>query len=152
MTNEELKSIVNGLTQGLEFPENKQFLEVVVPAGALHSFAKQLKETKETAFDYLISLTGVDYDTNMGITYHLESTTFHHCLVMKVFTNDRENPEVDSVFDIWTTAEFQEREAFDLLGIKFTHHPDLRRIFLDDNWVGYPLRKDYKDDEKLIER
>ena len=152
MTNEELKSVISGWAEGLEFPENKQFLEVVVPAASLHTFAKQLKETKETAFDYLFCLSGVDYEKTFAVVYHLESKTHNHKMVLKVHTEDRENPTFDSLWDVWRTAEFQEREVFDMFGIKFNNHPDLRRLFLDDDWVGYPLRKDYKDEEKFIER
>jgi NADH:ubiquinone oxidoreductase subunit C len=64
----------------------------------------------------------------------------------------RVNPNFDTVCGLWRTAEWHEREIFDLLGIKFNNHPDLRRLFLDDEWVGYPLRKDYKDDINIIER
>jgi NADH-quinone oxidoreductase subunit C len=71
--------------------------------------------------------------------------------VLKVRTADRENAEVDSVNDIWATAEFHEREVFDLLGVRFNNHPDLRRLFLDDEW-GFPLRKDYRDEINIIER
>ena len=68
---------------------------------------------------------------------------------MKVKTPDRENPEFQSVTDIWKTADLHEREVYDLLGIKFTGHPDLRRLFLDSSW-GYPLRKDYVDDINIV--
>ena len=70
-------------------------------------------------------------------------------VVLKVKTSDRENPEFHSVTEIWRTAEFHEREVYDLLGIKFTGHPDLRRLFLDSSW-GFPLRKDYVDDINIV--
>jgi NADH/F420H2 dehydrogenase subunit C len=152
MTIEELKSTINSWESGLEFPENKQFLEVVVPAGKLHAICKKLKDTKETAFDYLFMLTGIDSGDCFTVVYHIESTSLKHKIAIKAKTASRENTDIDTVCDIWRTAEFQEREAYDLLGINFKNHPDLRRLFLDDNWVGYPLRKDYKDDEKLIVR
>ncbi|MEI6853121.1 MAG: NADH-quinone oxidoreductase subunit C, partial [Bacteroidota bacterium] len=76
----------------------------------------------------------------------------HHSLVLKVRTADRDNPTFDTVSDIWQTAEYHEREIFDLFGIKFNNHPDLRRIFLDEKWEGFPLRKDYKDEINIIER
>lgn len=69
---------------------------------------------------------------------------------MKAKLENRENPEIESLSGIWKTADFHEREVFDLFGINFLHHPDLRRIFMDDNWKGFPLRKDYMD-ENMIE-
>jgi len=78
--------------------------------------------------------------------YHLTSSEFGHCAMLRTILADKVNPEVVTVSDVWMAAEFYEREVFDLFGIKFTNHPDLRRIFLDDDWVGYPLRKDYKDE------
>jgi len=71
--------------------------------------------------------------------------------VIKTRTGDRTNPEIDSVTDLWETADFNEREAYDLLGIKFKNHPDLRRLFLDRSW-GFPLRKDYVDDINIVTR
>ena len=85
------------------------------------------------------------------VVYHLESTKQGHTIVLKVKTEDRQNPVFDTVCDIWRTAEFHEREIFDLLGIRFNNHPDLRRLFLDENWVGYPLRKDYQDEVNIVE-
>ena len=79
----------------------------------------QLKYNSETSFDYLFCLTGIDYEKTLGIIYHLESTAHRHQLVVKVQTEDRENPTFDSVWDIWRTAEFHEREVFDFFGIKF---------------------------------
>jgi len=142
MTNQELKDNIQKIEPTATIEEGKQYLNVTVSPEKWHSFASQLKESKELAFDYLFNLTGVDYGDNLGVVYHLESTTHHHVVVVKVATN-RENPEIPTICDIWRTAEFHEREAFDFFGIKFTNHPDLRRIFLDEDWKGFPLRKDY---------
>jgi NADH:ubiquinone oxidoreductase subunit C len=79
------------------------------------------------------------------VVYHLTSTTLHHTVVLRVVLADKANPSVATVSDLWAGAEYFEREAYDLLGIRFENHPDLRRLFLEDDWVGYPLRKDYKD-------
>ena len=152
MTNDQLKEKINGWISGLEFPENKQYLEIVVPAESLLKLSRLLRETPETLFDYLFCLSGVDYGKQLGVVYHLESTTHNHALVLKVKTDDRVNPNFDTVCGLWRTAEWHEREVFDLLGIKFNNPPDMRRLFLDDEWVGYPLRKDYKDDINIIER
>ena len=149
MDNKQLEEFIKTLDQDLDIKEGKQYLEITLPAEKLHSFATLLKENEKTRFDYLFCLTGVDYGQDLGIVYHLRSTAFSHCIVLKVRTADRENPHFDSVTDIWKTAEYHEREVFDLLGISFTGHPDLRRLFLDSSW-GYPLRKDYVDDINIV--
>lgn len=131
--------------------ENTQYPEVTVPRNQMHSLAVKLKEDNDTCFDYLINLTGVDWPDKLSVVYHLTSSVHKHMLVLKVCTDDRENPAIDTVSDIWRTAEFHEREAYDLLGIRFNNHPDLRRLFLEDDWKGYPLRKDYVDDINMIE-
>ena len=135
----------------LELSDNKQFTEITIPVTKLHSFADKLKNDSSLAFDYVFCLTGVDHLTHLSVVYHMESTKHNHQLVVKVNIKDRENAIVDSVSDIWITAEYHEREVYDLLGIKFNNHPDLRRLFLEDGW-GFPLRKDYKDDINIIER
>src|ERR1039457_4911129 len=113
-------------------------------------------------FDNLMNLSGVD-DANgkstitdgiptidggtLSVYYHLESTKFRHKVVLRV-SNARENPEVASVALVWRSADWHEREAFDLLGINFLNHPDLRRILMPYDWeAGYPLRKDYANPE-----
>ena len=112
----------------------------------------QLKSNTETQFDYLFCLSGVDWGEKLGVVYHLESTTLRHMLVVKVEAEDREQPYLDSVYDIWATAEFHEREVFDFFGIKFNNHPNLKRLFLTEEWIGYPLRKDYEDETNMIIR
>ena len=102
--------------------------------------------------DYLFCLTGIDTQGKLGVLYHLESTELKHCFVIRVLLDDRINPTIDTVSDLWKTAEYHEREVFDLFGIRFANHPDLRRIFLDDDFAGYPMRKDYSDEINLIER
>jgi NADH:ubiquinone oxidoreductase subunit C len=83
------------------------------------------------------------------MVYHLTSTVHRHTLVIKAKL-DHECPVIRSVADIWRTAEFHEREAFDLMGVEFTGHPDLRRLFMTDDWRGWPLRKDYDDPVNMI--
>lgn len=152
MNNEELKQKINTLTDKAEFSEEgSEFLNVTIPPEALHSLATSLRYDADLKFDFLFCLSGVDWVTHLMTVYHLTSTEFKHTLVLKVKIPDRENPEVDTVCDIWRTAEFHEREVYDLFGIKFTNHPDLRRILLDDDWSGYPLRKDYVDEINIVE-
>jgi NADH-quinone oxidoreductase subunit C len=149
MDKQKLGEFILSLANDAEIKEGKQFLEVTVPPASLHQLAKQLREKEETQLDFLFCLSGVDYGTDLGVVYHLRSTKLEHAVVLKIRTSDRENPIVDSVSDIWQTAEFHEREVFDLVGIKFSNHPDLRRLFLDSSW-GFPLRKDYTDDVNIV--
>jgi NADH/F420H2 dehydrogenase subunit C len=135
----------------LEFTEEEsQFLNIIVQPKELHSLMSQLKSNEETNFDYLFCLSGVDWGEELGVVYHLESTIHRHIIVVKVKTDDRENPNLDSVCDIWYTAEFNEREVFDFFGIKFNNHPNLKRLFLTEDWEGFPLRKDYVDEINMV--
>jgi NADH:ubiquinone oxidoreductase subunit C len=145
----QLGEFIKSINQDLEIREGKQYVEVTVPPSKLYSLAKELRDRKEAQFDFLYCLSGVDYGQDLGVVYHLRSTIFDHVIVIKTRTSDREHPQLDSVSDIWKTADFHEREAFDLLGIRFINHPDLRRLFLDNSW-GYPLRKDYVDDINIV--
>ncbi len=146
-----LKARILGLVPDAEFQENKQFLTFIIPAEKMHFLAHKLKYETDLAFDYLFCVSGVDMVKFLEVVYHLESTSHKHQLVLKVRTTDRENGSVDTVCDIWRTAEFHEREIYDLLGIKFSNHPDLRRIFLEEDWKGHPLRKDYVDEVNIVE-
>ena len=135
----------------LEFSEEaSQFLNITVQPKQFYALMSQLKTNEETCFDYLFCLSGVDWGEELGIVYHLESTIHRHSMVVKVKTADRENPNIDSVYDIWATAEFHEREVFDFFGIKFNNHPNLKRLFLTEDWEGFPLRKDYVDEANMV--
>jgi NADH/F420H2 dehydrogenase subunit C len=151
MTNEALQQLIATWIPELEFTEaESQFLNIEVPAQHLHALMSQLKSNPETQFDYLFCLSGVDWGEKLGVVYHLESTTHRHIVVVKVATENREEPVFDSVYDIWATAEFHEREVFDFFGIRFNNHPNLKRLFLTEDWIGYPLRKDYEDETNMI--
>ena len=130
--------------------EGSQFLNITVQPEELHSLMTQLKENTETNFNYLFCLSGVDWGKELGIVYHLESTTHRHSIVVKVKTEDRENPNFDTVSDIWATADFHEREVFDFFGVKFNNHPNLKYLFLTEDWEGFPLRKDYVDEINMV--
>ena len=105
---------------------------------------------KGYGFDTLFSVSGIDAGENFVVAYHLYSSNFKSNLVLKVWL-DKNNPEVDSLSSIYSAANWHERETFDLLGIKFRNHPDLKRILLPDDWVGHPLRKDYvMNDSRLV--
>jgi NADH:ubiquinone oxidoreductase subunit C len=151
MTNNELQTLISSWNSELEFSEaESQFLNITVKPENLHQLGLLLKSNKETSFDFLFCVTGMDWGTDLGVVYHLESTTHRHQLVVKVKTSDRENPTFDSVCDIWYTAEFHEMEVFDFFGIKFNNHPNLKRLFMPKDWVGYPLRKDYVDEVNMV--
>jgi NADH/F420H2 dehydrogenase subunit C len=151
MTNEALQNLISSWIPELEFTEEgSQFLTITVQPEQLHQLMTQLKESSETSFDYLFCLTGMDWGKELGVIYHLESTTQRHNIVVKVKTDDRENPTLDTVSNIWHTADFHEREVFDFFGIKFNNHPNMTRLFLTDEWEGYPLRKDYVDEINMV--
>ena len=118
--------------------------------GELYSVAKQLKEGNETQFDFLSCETAVDKSTHFEVVYYLTSSKFRHSLILKVILENREAPEIESIVSLWKAAELYECEIFDLFGIKFLNHPTLRRIFLGDDWKGFPLRKDYVQDDNDI--
>ena len=151
MTNEELKIKIIEIIPEAEFNEENQFLEATIPSSKIKSLAVELKNNSDLSFDFLFCLTGVDWVDHMMVVYHFKSTTFNHQIAVKAKIENRENSEIDTVCDIWRTAEFHEREAYDLFGIIFKDHPDLRRLFLDDDWVGWPMRKDYEDSVNMID-
>ena len=151
MSNEELKNRILAICPETVVTEGRQYLNARVPREKLHEVALQLRDSKDLAFDYLFCLTGADFPEFMTVIYHLESTTLGHKMVLRVDTDGREKPQVDTVCDIWPTAEFHEREVYDLLGVRFANHPDLRRLLLWEGW-GYPLRKDYVDEVRIVDR
>ena len=151
MDNEALKTLISDWEPSTEFNEEEaQFLNATITPGKLLELADKLRNNEATFFDYMFSLTCVDYPDHMIMVYHLRSTTQKHEMVLKVKIDDRENAEVETLCHIWRTAEYHEREVFDLFGVKFTNHPDMRRILLDDDWEGYPLRKDYVDPINIV--
>ncbi len=114
-----------------------------VPRESLLQVAKLLRQDPALAFDSLMCLSGVDRPEHLEAVYHLFSFTHRYRVTLKVRC-PKDDPQIPSVSQIWPTANWHEREAYDLLGIKFTGHPDLRRILLPDDWEGHPLRKDYQ--------
>jgi len=111
--------------------------------------AAYLKMNKNTQFNVVISVSGVDKPDFFEVVYHLFSTVFSKKLILKAFL-DKNNPEIDSLCEIYPAANWHERETYDLFGIKFMNHPNLERILLPNDWKGHPLRKDYvNDDERL---
>jgi NADH-quinone oxidoreductase subunit C len=115
---------------------------VVIHPESLLQVGQFLKITPGLEFDYLNCITGVDYLDYFEIVYYLSSIQHNHSLVLKVRCS-RENPQVPSVVSLWRGADFQEREIYDLLGVTFVGHPNLKRIFMWEGFQGYPLRRDY---------
>lgn len=148
MTNEEIKQYITEILPATVFDETGEWLNVAVPEQSFKPFAQSLRHSR-FEFDYLFCLTCVDWKTHLTMVYHLSSTNYRHSIVIKVQL-DRNNPEIDTVSDIWRTAEFHEREVFELFGVKFRQHPDLRKLILTDDFEGYPLRKDFQDPVNMI--
>ncbi len=116
---------------------------LLVKAESLLPVATYLKTTAELDFDYLTAVTAVDYYDYFEVVYQLTSLQHNHSLVVKTRCYDRENPTLPSVVGLWRGADFQEREIYDLMGISFDGHPNLKRIVLWEGFEGHPLRKDY---------
>lgn len=149
MTNEELKTRLAELNPSFVFEEGGEWLNFSIKAKDWLDVANELHDHPELNFDYLFCLTCVDWKTHLTMVYHLTSTVHRHTVVIKSKL-DRVKPQIESVAHIWRTAEFHEREVFDLFGVDFLHHPDLRRLLLTDDWIGFPLRKDYDDPVNMI--
>ena len=149
MTNEELKNKLSSLQPAATWDEGGQWLTLNIDPAQWKSLATSLRKDDSLAFDFLFCITCVDWKTHLTMVYHLTSTVFRHTLVVKAKL-DREKPEMETVCDIWRTAEFHEREQYEMFGVNFLHHPDLRRLILTDDFNGYPLRKDFEDPVNMI--
>ncbi|MDR3715697.1 MAG: NADH-quinone oxidoreductase subunit C [Puia sp.] len=132
-----------------QWEEGPEWTTLLVEPASWPEAAKLLRFTPGLDFDFLFCLTCIDWKTHFTMVYHFRSTLHGHELVVKSKL-DHNQPAIETVSRIWRTAEFHEREAYDLFGVNFLHHPDLRRLFLTDEWVGYPLRKDYEDPVNMI--
>ena len=115
----------------------------VVPLASFRKLAEALRHDPEDAMDFMRDIVGMDWGETLGALYYLESTTSNRRITLRTETDNRENPVIPSVCDLWATAQIKEREAHDFFGFIFTGNPDLRRLFLREDWVGYPFRKDY---------
>lgn len=149
MLNEDLKLKLTAVLPMVSFEEGGEWLNTIVPPEELKAFVLKLRSDPDLAMDYLFCLTCVDWKTHFTMVYHFSSTRYRHNIVVKAKI-DRTNPEIETVSDIWRTAEMLEREVYDLFGVKFLHHPDLRRLIMPDDWQGWPLRKDFEDPVNMV--
>ncbi len=116
---------------------------LVIKSDSLLAIAAFLKETPGLDFNYLSGVTAVDYGDYFELVYHLTSIPHNHSLILKTRCYGRDKPAVASVVSLWKGADFQEREIYDLMGISFEGHPNMKRIVLWEGFQGHPLRKDY---------
>ena len=150
MTKEELKIKLTELLPAVTFEEGGEWLNMKLTAGEFLAAIELLRNDPALKFDYLFCLTCVDWKTHLTMVYHLTSTEHRQPLVLKVQL-DRTKPEIESVSLIWRTAEFNEREVYEMFGVNFLNHPDLRLLILPDGWEGKnPMRKDFEDAVNMI--
>ena len=146
--------LVDHIKKQLEEKQPDSFERLFVFRGSLVGYVKKdnlidlccyLRDDDNLKFNYLSMITAVDYlsknQKRFEVVYSLFSITYHHRMMLKICVDEDE--EIPSLTALWDTADWQEREVFDMFGIKFSGHPDLTRILLDDDWVGYPQRKDF---------
>ena len=150
MTNEELKIKITSLLPSAAFEEGAEWLNINIEPKDWLLLAQQLRKDSSLNFDYLFCLTCIDWKTHLTMVYHLTSTTYRHTIVIKSKL-DRNKPEIETVSHIWKTAEFHEREVYEMFGVNFLNQPDLRLLILPDGWEGKnPLRKDFEDPVNMI--
>lgn len=138
------------LLPSASFEEGTEWLQIGVLPGDWFSFARQLHNDVTLFFDYLFCLTCIDWISHLGIVYHLTSTKYRHNIVVKIIL-DRKEPEIETVSNIWRTAELHEREVYEMFGVNFKGHPDLRLLILPNGWEGKnPMRKDFEDPVNMI--
>jgi NADH:ubiquinone oxidoreductase subunit C len=150
MQNDELKTKITELLASATFDEGGEWLNIVIDPKDWLPFAHHLRNNETLHFDYLFCLTCVDWKTHLTMVYHLTSTKFRHNIVVKSVLQ-RDAPEIESVSHIWKTAEFHEREVYEMFGVHFLNHSDLRLLILPDGWEGKnPMRKDFEDPVNMI--
>ena len=150
MSNEELKVKITELLPAATFEEGGEWLTINIEPKNWLPLAQQFRNDDSLYFDYLFCLTCIDWKTHLTMVYHLSSVKHRHNIVIKSKL-DRSNPEIETISHIWKTAEFHEREVYEMFGVNFLNHPDLRLLILPDGWEGKnPLRKDFEDPINMI--
>ena len=149
MNIEELKIKIAELLTTATF-EDGEWLTINIAPADWPALAQQLRHDEQLQFDFLFCLTCIDWKTHLTMVYHLSSTKFRHNIVLKAKL-DRNNPEIETASHIWKTANFHEREVYEMFGVNFLNHPDLRLLILPDGWEGKnPMRKDFEDPINMI--
>ena len=145
-----MKTKLTGLLPTAAFDESSEWLNINIDLKDWLSFATQLRNDELLFFNYLFCLTCIDWKTHLTMVYHISSTKFRHNIVVKSIL-DYNKPEIETVSQIWQTANFHEREVYEMFGVNFLNHPDLRLLILPDGWEGKnPMRKDFEDPVNMI--
>lgn len=146
---ENIKHLISNTFQNMVFDENEKLTLTVEPK-ELHPLLKLLYYNEPLPFDYLVYMIGMDWGDKLGVIYLISSSKDPSKeIVVKTGTSDFENPLLYSVTDLFETAQFNEREVYGMYGIRFINNPDMRRIFLNNDWVGFPLRKNYDNNPEI---
>jgi len=149
MTNEAIKEYITAHAPEAGFDETGEWLNIIIASNQLKPLASALRG-QPMQLDFLFCLTCVDFKTHLTMVYHLTSSK-DRTINLVIKTNlDHTQPVIETVWDIWRTAEFHEREVFEMFGVEFTNHPDLRKLILEDDFKGFPLRKDFEDPINMI--
>ncbi|HCM40238.1 MAG: hypothetical protein A2Z97_02760 [Bdellovibrionales bacterium GWB1_52_6] len=150
MDNQSLIAAVTAAANNIKLREKADRAAIEVPAEGLLALMQKLRDDAQFSFDMLCDHTVIDWlaEGTFEFVYQLYSMTHQHYLMVLTRVS-RDNPTVPSVSSLWKIAEWQERECYDMFGALYDGHKDLRRLFLEDDWKGFPLRKDYKDDFML---
>ena len=150
MTNEELKTKITELLPAATFEEGGEWININIESKDWLLFAQTLRNEASLFFNHLFCVTCIDWKTHLTMVYHLSSTQYRHNIVIRAKL-DISNPEIETVSHIWKTAEFHEREVYEMFGVNFLNHPDLRLLILPDGWEGRnPMRKDFEDAINMI--
>ncbi len=150
MTKEDLKIKLQESFPAATLDESSEWLNMNIAPGDFLQSAQLLRHDPSLNFNYLFCLTCVDWKTHLTMVYHFTSTDHRQTVVVKVQL-DRNKPEIETVSNIWRTADFNEREVYEMFGVNFLNHPDLRLLILPDGWEGKnPLRKDFEDPVNMI--
>jgi len=147
--NEDIKQYITDIQPDAIFDETGEWLNINLEANHFRSVTEILRNGR-FRFDYLFCLTCIDWKTHLTMVYHLSSTQNRELNIVLKVKLDRSDPVIETVSDIWRTADFHEREVYEMFGVKFLNHPDLRTLILEDGFVGNPLRKDFEDPINMI--
>jgi len=150
MSAEELKIQISHLLPSISYEVGTEWLTLNMEPTEWYDAAKKIRFDEQLFFNYLFCLTCVDWKTHLTMVYHLSSTRHRQTIVIKIKL-DQNKPEINTISDIWRTAEFHEREVYEMFGVNFINHPDLRLLILPDGWEGKnPMRKDFEDPVNMI--